>query len=117
MDPVPEQIRRFDVSSKVIWRLFSTFPFIILRREVSESTTFGDLNISDECADVVVSRSHGNDPWRGKNSSSSHGEIEEGKDKKRGRQCTRYLYRDNWWRSWNIPSTPKPLEEAEDYKD
>ncbi|UYV69180.1 hypothetical protein LAZ67_6002670 [Cordylochernes scorpioides] len=29
----------------------------------------------------------------------------------------RYLYRDNWWRSWNIPSTPKPLEEAEDYKD
>ncbi|UYV67605.1 hypothetical protein LAZ67_5001353 [Cordylochernes scorpioides] len=29
----------------------------------------------------------------------------------------RYLYRDNWWRSWNIPSTPKPLEEAEVYKD
>ncbi|UYV82091.1 TIGD4 [Cordylochernes scorpioides] len=32
-------------------------------------------------------------------------------------KIARYLYRDNWWRSWNIPSTPKPLEEAEDYKD
>ncbi|UYV63497.1 hypothetical protein LAZ67_2004312 [Cordylochernes scorpioides] len=32
-------------------------------------------------------------------------------------ESARYLYRDNWWRSWNIPSTPKPLEEAEDYKD